>query len=82
MFRKDEQPAPAIFQFTELGLRQAIAKRGEFGIRGVIADAAVLAGDDTRTFCHGFTRMTTDKTEQMKRPRPNAVAFFDSQLTR
>jgi conjugative relaxase-like TrwC/TraI family protein len=49
---------------------------------GVIADAAVLAGDDTRTFCHGFTRMTTDKTEQMKRPRPNAVAFFDSQLTR
>src|SRR5882757_8613684 len=40
---KNEQSAPAVFQFIELGFRQAIAKRGEFGIGGVLAHAACLS---------------------------------------
>ena len=39
---EDEQSAPAIFQFVELSFRQAIAKRGKFGVRGVVAHAACL----------------------------------------
>ena len=39
---ENEQPAPAVVQFIELGFRQAFAKRGEFGIRGVVAHAAGL----------------------------------------
>ena len=29
-------------------------------VAGVIADAAGLAGEDTRIFCHGFSRIYTD----------------------
>ena len=39
---KNEQSASAVFEFIELGFRQAIAKRGQFGISGVIAHAACL----------------------------------------
>ena len=42
MLSKNEQSASAVFQFIELGFRQAIAKRGEFRIGGVVAHAACL----------------------------------------
>jgi hypothetical protein len=39
---KNEQPASAVFQFIELSFCQTIAKRSEFGIRGMVAHAACL----------------------------------------
>src|SRR5438105_12719165 len=42
VLRKNEQPASAVFQFIELSFRQAIAKRGQFGIRGIVADTVRL----------------------------------------
>ena len=48
VFGENKQSAPAIFQFTEFSFRQAIAQRGEFGIRGMIAHAARLRQQITK----------------------------------
>src|ERR1700722_18938058 len=48
VFSKNEQSASAVLQFIELSFRQAIAKRGEFGIGGVVAHAARLRQQITK----------------------------------
>jgi len=49
----------------------AVAVEGLVAAGGIV-DVAGLAGDDTRTFCHGFTRIHTDRTKATMR----IVAFL------